>query len=218
MAPIKGKRGRIPKSSTGGSRPSPATQNAAASPANSSSAAAPTAPAVPASPSLVASCEAPRLSARMITTERVGIPWWISRMRENLNQALCRAGKDAKTTAAWRAANATGKVAIVQAARSQKEQQERAAGFDWRDAATSMGFRAKGQDFDWKVGSPKYRTARSSDSEEEEEEEEEELPFSLPDNEPTMGGRREEEEDDEDDPMGEFTAHYVQNSAPRQVV
>lgn len=33
---------------------------------------------------------------------------------------------------------------------------------------------------------------------------------------PAMGGRR-EEDDDEDDPMGEFTAHYVQNSAPRQV-
>ncbi|RAL58748.1 hypothetical protein DID88_003054 [Monilinia fructigena] len=196
MAPIKGKRGRIPKSSTGGSRPSPATQNAAAAPANPSSAAAPTAPA---SPSVVASCES---------------------TSENLNQALCRAGKDAKTTAAWRAANATGKVAIVQAARSQKEQQERAAGFHWRDAATSMGFRAKGQDFEWKVGSPKYHAAGSSDSgeEEKEEEEEEELPFSLSDNEPIMGGRREGEEDDEDDPMGEFTAHYVQNSTPRQVV
>ncbi|KAA8569114.1 hypothetical protein EYC84_000784 [Monilinia fructicola] len=216
MAPTKRERGRIPKSSTGGSRPSPATQNVAAAPANSPSAAA---PATPTSPSIVASCEAPRLSARMITTERVGIPWWISRMRENLNQALCRAGKDAKTTAAWRAANATGKAAIVQAARSRKEQQERAAGFHWRDAATSMGFRAKGQDFDWKGGSPKYHAAGSSDSEEEEDEDEdeEELPFSLPDNEPTMGGRR-EEDDDEDDPMGEFTAHYVQNSAPRQVV
>ncbi|KAF7920783.1 uncharacterized protein EAE98_008812 [Botrytis deweyae] len=179
---------------------------AAAAAANSSSTTSTTSTSTTAT-TVVATCEPRNISNRTLQCEAKGIPWFIGTMRENFNQALCRTQKALEKTHEWRDANPAVKKTMLQAARSQKEQQERDLGYDWRVAARNMGFRAKGNNFLWKEGCPIYGTAGASDpTEEEEEEEEEELPFSLPDNEPTIKKRRrDDEDDDEDDPNGDYT-------------
>ncbi|KAF7898645.1 hypothetical protein EAF00_005091 [Botryotinia globosa] len=164
---------------------------------------------------VVASCEPRNISNRTLEYEAKGIPWFIGTMRENFNQALCRAEKSVKRSKEWRDANPAKKKAMVKAARSQKEQ-EMGRRFDWRDAARNMGFRAKGDSFLWREGCPIYGTAGASDPTEEEEE----LPFSLPDDEPTIKKRRrddDDEDEDEDDPNGDYTKRYMSCSIPRQV-
>ncbi|KAF7889506.1 uncharacterized protein EAF02_001921 [Botrytis sinoallii] len=162
--------------------------------------------AAAAAATVVATCEPRNISNRTLQCEAKGIPWFIGTMRENFNQALCRTQKAVESDEKWQAANPAHKKAMVQAARSQKEQQERDLGYDWQVAARNMGFRTKGNNFLWKEGCPIYGTAGASDPTEEEEEEEEELPFSLPDNEPTTKKRRrDDEDDDEDDPNGDYT-------------
>ncbi|TGO51849.1 hypothetical protein BCON_0153g00150 [Botryotinia convoluta] len=187
---------------------------AAANSSNTTSTSTIAATTAAAAATVVAGCKPRGISNRMLKYDAKGIPWFIAAMRENINQALCRTEKAVKSTAEWQAANPAAKKAMVQAARSQKEQQERDLGFDWRDAARKMGFRAKGKDFVWKEGCPIYGAAGASDPAEEEEEE---LPFSLPDDEPTTKKRRrDDEDDDEDDPNGDYTKKYMSSSIPRQ--
>ncbi|THV48576.1 hypothetical protein BGAL_0240g00150 [Botrytis galanthina] len=170
---------------------------------------------VAAAATVVASCEPRNISNRTLECEARGIPWFIGTMRENLNQALCRTVKTVKSSKRWQTANPTDKKAMIQVARSQKEQQERDRGFDWREAARNMGFRAKGDNFLWKEGCPIYGTAGASDPTKEAEEEEE-LPFSLPDDEPTIKKRRRDDDDDDDDPNGDYTkrAFRLPSSSP----
>lgn len=73
---------------------------------------------------VVASCEPRNISNRTLECEARGIPWFIGTMRENLNQALCRTVKTVKSSKRWQTANPTDKKAMIQVARSQKEQQE----------------------------------------------------------------------------------------------
>ncbi|TGO38364.1 hypothetical protein BHYA_0076g00150 [Botrytis hyacinthi] len=192
---------------------------AAAAAANSSSSTSTTAATTitATAATVVASCEPRNISDRTLKCEAKGIPWFIGTMRENINQALCRTEKTIKSSEKWQAANPADKKAMVQAARSQKEQQERDRGFDWREAARNMGFQAKGDNFLWREGCLIYGTAGASDPTEEKEEEE--LPFSLPDDEPTIKKRhRDDEDDDEDDPNGNYTKRYMSRSIPRQTV
>ncbi|TGO84172.1 hypothetical protein BPOR_0540g00050 [Botrytis porri] len=191
------------------------SNNTTSTTSSSITAAAATTTTAVAAVTVVAGCAPRVISNRILDCDAKGIPWCIAAMRENFNQALCRRSKEVQSTPEWQAANAADRRAMIQTARSRKEQ-EQDLGFDWREAARNMGFRAKGDSFIWKEGCPIYGTAGASDPAEEEEEEEE-LPFSLPDDEPTTKKRRrEDEEGDEDDPDGDYTRLYMSRSIPRQ--
>lgn len=78
----------------------------------------------PAAAIVVAGCEPRDISNRMLERDAKGIPWFIGTMRENINQALCRKSKEVKSSPEWQAANPADKKAMVQAARSHKEQEQ----------------------------------------------------------------------------------------------